>query len=322
MNNNVVSVIIASYNYAQFIGETLDSLIAQTHENWECIIVDDGSTDNTAEVVADYSKRDARIKYIYQRNAGQAAARNSALKIVKGDYIQFLDADDLLEPQKLERQVEYLKSHSDTDIVYGETRYFRTEFPHERRHSLWDDIPWMPKLSGRGSLLIKSLIHNNIVTVSSPLLRKSVVDLVGDFDPRLNPLEDWDYWMRCAIANVLFQHLQAARTMDLIRVHKFSSSQNLNHVYFKRVLLRRKFNRILPAAQLRQENFKILYTEERHLVGTEGKDAMRQLKNNQIWQGLSRIGKTVKLSPLMSCRIIMDRVLARTKGNKTLAEKH
>jgi glycosyltransferase involved in cell wall biosynthesis len=125
-------VIVPTYNYGCFIGETLECLRAQTYVNWECIVVDDGSTDDTAERVSRFMEQDARFKFLRQENARQAAAKNNGLQNSAGEYIQFLDADDLIEPQKFEQQVEYLEAHPEVDIVYGSMRYFKTEVPDER----------------------------------------------------------------------------------------------------------------------------------------------------------------------------------------------
>src|SRR5215211_4578336 len=102
----LVSVITPTYNYGALIGETLDSLRRQTLTDWECVVVDDGSTDDTAEVVARFAEGEPRVSYVRQANARQAAAKNNGLARARGAYVQFLDADDLLEPLKLERQVE------------------------------------------------------------------------------------------------------------------------------------------------------------------------------------------------------------------------
>src|SRR5258708_7235502 len=114
----LVSVVIASHNYAHFIPQTLDSVLAQTYPNWECIVVDDGSTDNTREVVERYADADQRIRYLWQENQRLAAARNRGIANSSGEYLQFLDADDLIEPGKFERQVGVLEHHPEIDIVY------------------------------------------------------------------------------------------------------------------------------------------------------------------------------------------------------------
>jgi hypothetical protein len=105
----IVSVIVPVYNGAGFIRDTLESVRRQTHPHWECIIIDDGSTDDTAAVVKKLIEGDGRFQYSYQPNAGLSAARNAGLERAKGEYIQFLDADDVMLPSKLESQLGFMK---------------------------------------------------------------------------------------------------------------------------------------------------------------------------------------------------------------------
>src|SRR5712691_10864800 len=125
----MITVIIPTYNYAHFVDQAIQSVIDQTYPDWECIVVDDGSTDGTRDVVARFVDNDARISYVFQDNKGLAAARNTGLKLARGRFIQFLDSDDLIEKEKLRRQLEFVEAHEELDIVYGNTRYFRSEYP-------------------------------------------------------------------------------------------------------------------------------------------------------------------------------------------------
>jgi glycosyltransferase involved in cell wall biosynthesis len=212
----LVSVVMPSYNYARFIREALDSLRAQTYADWECVVCDDGSTDDTEEVVARYIEREPRVRYVRQSNRRQAVAKNTALALARGRYVQFLDADDLIEPRKLERQVEFLEANPEADIVYGGVRFFHSERPEERLHSMFgENEPWMPEVSGRGREVLLLLLRNNIMVITSPLVRREVIDDVGPFDPVLPPVEDWDYWIRCALAGKRFE----------LRAHAASTSR-------------------------------------------------------------------------------------------------
>lgn len=114
-NHGLVSIITPTWNCAQFISETIRSVQAQTYPNWEMIISDDCSTDNTKEVIAPYLEADSRIKYICNnKNSGAAITRNNALKVAKGKWIAFLDSDDLWKPDKLEKQTKFMvKNHYD-----------------------------------------------------------------------------------------------------------------------------------------------------------------------------------------------------------------
>jgi len=105
----LVSVIVPCFNHGRFLPETLQSLVGQTYNNWECILVNDGSTDNSGEIAADWSRKEARIKYLSKPNGGLSSARNFGLNHSAGGYILFLDADDMLLPSKLQRSVKELE---------------------------------------------------------------------------------------------------------------------------------------------------------------------------------------------------------------------
>jgi glycosyltransferase involved in cell wall biosynthesis len=209
--------------------------------NWECIVVDDGSTDDTAERVSRFMEQDARFKFLRQENARQAAAKNNGLQNSAGEYIQFLDADDLIEPQKFEQQVEYLEAHPEVDIVYGSMRYFKTEVPDERLYWVWgENKPWMPETSGSGREVLTALVRQNIMVINSPMIRRRVVDAVGLFDNKLPPAEDWDYWLRCAAAGMRFEFKDLPGTLALVRWHSSSSSQDRRRMYVSMLSIRDK----------------------------------------------------------------------------------
>lgn len=134
MNNKLVSIITANYNCENFISDTIESVLSQTYENWEMIIVDDVSSDNSVEIIKSYIKQDSRIKLIeLEINSGAAVARNRAIKEAKGRYIAFLDSDDLWLPKKLELQISYMQKYcydftytdynliDENNVQYGDT---------------------------------------------------------------------------------------------------------------------------------------------------------------------------------------------------------
>jgi len=119
MENSLVSIITPSYKSERFISQTIDSVLSQTYQNWEMIIVDDVSPDNSNEIIEEYCKKDNRIKLIkLEKNSGPAVARNRAIEEAKGRYMAFLDADDLWMPQKLEKQLDFL-SKNDLAFTYS-----------------------------------------------------------------------------------------------------------------------------------------------------------------------------------------------------------
>lgn len=258
----LVSVIVPTYNYGEFIGEMLESLQAQTYGNWECLVIDDDSTDSTQEVVAQYAREDSRIKYLHQSNQRQAAARNTGLKNARGQYVQFLDADDLIEPHKLEKQVRYLEHHPEVDIVYSSMRYFNSANINERMFSMGEDnAPWMPEVSGTGQDILLLLVCANIMAVNSPLIRRSVVDDVGLFDRELPPLEDWDFWLRCAVKGKRFQYENTIGTLALVRSHPASSSRNKIRMMRAVVQMRKKLHQTTDCLEIRKLNRELLSSD-------------------------------------------------------------
>lgn len=251
----LVSVVIATYNYGHFIAQTLESVFAQTYQNLECVIVDDGSTDDTPEVVGAIAETDPRVRYFRQTNQGHPAALNTGFRNIRGDYVQILDADDLLEPRKLELHVAYLESNPDTDIVYGAVRYFRGENVGERLFSMWEpNEPWMPEVAGGGAQVLPELVRGNIMTINAPLLRRRLVETVGLFDETLPGTHDWDYWLRCAAAGARFAYMDAAGTLALVRSHPSSLSKNALRMLSLALLLRKKLVTLLGDPELLELN--------------------------------------------------------------------
>lgn len=235
----LVSIIIPCFNYAHFLPQTLNSVSNQSYQYWECIIVDDGSTDNTREVVPQFIAKDTRFKYIFQENQGLSAARNTGLSHSNGTYIQFLDADDLIESKKLEFQVNFLENNTDYDIVYGRILYFNYKSEEPEKINLQDD-PHMPRFSGSGIELLRVLIENNITAVHALLIRSYVFERVGNFDTSLKSLEDWDLWWRCAIHGMSFKYLYQENTCALYRIHLTSMSKNKWRMKYMELLLRKR----------------------------------------------------------------------------------
>jgi glycosyltransferase involved in cell wall biosynthesis len=227
----LVTVIIPCYNYASYLPESVGSILKQTYKNWECLIIDDGSTDNTKEVAETLASKDPRIKYYLQRNSGPTVARNYGLKLSNGEFIQFLDADDLIEDQKLEKQIECFAKNNDRDIVYSGVKYFASP----DISVLYDNLdlrsgPWMKDYSGRGEVMIAALLNANIMVISSPLTRISLFEKHGGMNEALQFNEDWELWARFAIGNAMFEFIDLPSARALIRVHD-SYSKDIFKMY-------------------------------------------------------------------------------------------
>jgi glycosyltransferase involved in cell wall biosynthesis len=282
----LVSIIVPSYNYESFIGETLENIQAQTYDNWECIVVDDGSTDRTSETLAEFALKDPRFRYLYQKNSGPAIARNLGLRNALGEFVQFWDADDFLEKRKIEVHVGYLRTHPQVDIVYGSVRYFSTEAPEERRYAIsGEDKQWMPAISGTGKEMLRAMVSMNIMVIEAPLLRRSVVDTVGYFDTALPAIEDWDYFIRCAAMGKQFRYLDEEGTLALVRSHANSLSNNNRRIRKAMLLLREKIAGAIKDEELLELN-RQLATEYAAMVRHEQiKEAVEEVKEGSRTKG-------------------------------------
>jgi glycosyltransferase involved in cell wall biosynthesis len=222
-----VTVVVAAYNYGPFLGEALDSVLAQTISDWECIVIDDGSKDETPVVARTYADRDARIQFLQQANSGPAAARNHGMRYARGTYLQFLDADDRLAPDKLSLQTRYLDEHPEVDIVYGPVTYFRTDEPEKILYSLHGHLS-RPLMQAENSAIaaLKALEMFNIMPILAPLVRRTTIDRIGDFNVATRGTEDWDLWLRAAIDGCEFRHLDSDHSLAFIRIHPNSVSRS------------------------------------------------------------------------------------------------
>jgi glycosyltransferase involved in cell wall biosynthesis len=195
MSLPLVSVIIPAYNAADYIDQTLESALAQTYSHIEVLVIDDGSTDQTAEIVQQFVCRDQRVILLHQANAGVAAARNLGIAHAQGEFIAPLDADDIWFPQKLEKQVDcLLDSDPQVGLVYTWS-VLLDEAGSQLRFAQTAQL--------EGDVLIPLIFENFPGNASSPLIRHSSLNVVGDYDSRYKALnaqgcEDWDLYLRIA----------------------------------------------------------------------------------------------------------------------------
>lgn len=191
---SLVSVVIPCYNSALYIDEAIRSVLAQTYQNVETIVVDDGSTDDTKAVLIPYLDR---VTYIHQENRGVSAARNLGVHHAKGQLIAFLDADDIWMPNKLEKQVEFLQKRPEVSLVFGDAEIFDVSgiivrsFISEKR--IASDLADSEIVMTESFLL---LIRENFIVTSTVAVRRSCLEKVGGFDESLRSVEDRDLWLR------------------------------------------------------------------------------------------------------------------------------
>jgi glycosyltransferase involved in cell wall biosynthesis len=188
-----VSVIIPVYNGAKFVARAIESVINQTFTNWELIVVDDGSTDTSKEVISDYVKKDGRIQYHWEPNSGTPAKpKNTAFKYAKGEYVAYLDQDDEWLPEKLEKQLAVFATYPNEKIgLVSCGGYIRHEEGSPKT---------VPPAMKKDVTLSDLLMYNYIFSNSSVMIPATVVRAVGDRDESkgIGYLEDWDMWVRIA----------------------------------------------------------------------------------------------------------------------------
>jgi glycosyltransferase involved in cell wall biosynthesis len=206
-----VSVIIPAYNAMTYLPETVESVLKQTFTNFEVLIIDDGSSDNIVEWVSGLS--DPRVKLISQENQGVSVARNTGIARAQGEYVAFLDADDLWQPTKLEKQVHYLEGNPAVSLVHT----------------------WMVLVDERckstGRVMTsnaecdawKQLLEQNTVLTSSVMVRHCCFETVGTFNQNLRAVEDWDVWIRIASC---YRFALIKEPLVLYRQHPSNTTKN------------------------------------------------------------------------------------------------
>lgn len=186
----MVSIVVPTYNQAQYIDYTLRSVIEQSYENWECIIVDDGSTDYTEDVVRKYTEKDSRFKYFKKGNEGASSARNYGLNNAKGDFIQFLDSDDFIHQDKLLKSIRLFDENKDSNIIISNFNMFREDVE-------LGALPPYCNLNDRTfdfNSIVMDWDVNYTIPLHCALFSKILFDNLR-FDQTIQSKEDWIMWV-------------------------------------------------------------------------------------------------------------------------------
>ena len=241
MEQNTVSIIVACYNQAEYLSEALESVLSQTYDRWECVIVNDGSPDNTEEIALSYMQKDMRFKYISQENKGVCTARNTGIASSCGAFILPLDADDIIAPVYLEKAVGHFMAFPKTKLVYGKAEKIGKE------NGYWD----LPAYD------YEKFIWDNCIFNSAVFKRSDYNATDGYNTNMVHGNEDWDFWLslirkddivHCIDEVVFFHRVKTvSRTTELAKFHLCENMIQLcrNHpdiydVYKDRLLLYRK----------------------------------------------------------------------------------
>lgn len=195
-----VSIIVAAYNAANFIADMILSVKSQIFEDWELVIVDDGSTDDTSAIVKKFVDDDGRIFLLRQDNAGAVIARNVAFAASRGEYIVILDADDRILPEKLLLQVRLLDAQPNYGVVYGDTW-----FCDDKMNRLELESKKYPFNHVSGDVFEK-IVLGNLFAVHSAMVRRICIESVGLHDKEKDIIADWDFWVRVAEKYCFLSH--------------------------------------------------------------------------------------------------------------------
>jgi len=185
----LVSVVIPTFNRACLIVAAIDSVLDQTHPHYEIIVVDDGSTDDTGQRLRE--RYGSRIRYVYQENQGESAARNRGIALAKGALVAFLDSDDIWLPSKLEEQVAALRARLGSPMVFCQVLLV------DKDGRDLDQAPLGTELT-QDTVALEQVYQGNVIVNSTVLARRSALESVGGFDPQIRYGEDWDLWVRLA----------------------------------------------------------------------------------------------------------------------------
>ena len=238
----LISVIIPCYNQGRFLAEAIDSAIGQSYANIEVIVVDDGSTDDTADVADRYSQvRHHQVNCVRQTNQGLAAARNRGLEESGGEYVVFLDADDRLAAGALGVGAESLDSHPDCAFVYGNVRLI------DAGGSL---LLYPPGVNIKRDHYLELLRHNHIWSTGAVMYRRSVFATVGLFDPRVNASADYDLNLRIAMRHPIFCH---AEVVLEYRKHESNMTRNLADMLKTSLAVRRSHRKYVKRSRMHKD---------------------------------------------------------------------
>jgi len=246
-----VSVIITAYQKAQFLPRAMQSVLDQTFQDFELIVVDDGSTDTTREIVEHFVQKDSRIKYIYQENQGPGSARNKGIEASQAELVALLDGDDEWLPEKLEHQVQIMVSCPIVDLIFTNMQYVNTiDKGHivnlsSHYHDYVMSRFTLRPLSKDGKVhLIKDksfpakIALKNVFLPTSAMFRKYVWDKVGGFNEEFRGPEDLDFWVRAALKKCQFAYMSHVCAIyyknetSLVQASERSYLEQLKHALY------------------------------------------------------------------------------------------
>jgi len=240
------SIIIVTYNRAELIADAIQSALDQTIDDFELLIIDDGSTDNTKEVVASFDS--SKIKYVYKNHSGIPDSRNRGIKEARGEFIVWLDSDDMLMPNILELELEVVENDPAVGVVYVDHHFMNSV--KEIVYHCYDLRP-----DSREDLISRSIFNSPIRNLGA-MVRKSLFEQAGYYDVSLKKAEDHDFWLR-AIKHTQFKHLPVflcKRRLHFGRTtHKLSKQKKDETEVFRRLIRNFSLQEVFPELNWNKE---------------------------------------------------------------------
>lgn len=263
-----ISLIVPCYNQAQYLSETLDSVLAQTYSSWECIIINDGSKDDTETVALHYTQLNNRFKYIYQDNQGVSVARNNAVLQSSGEYILPLDGDDKIGSTYVEKALNHFAQYPETKLVYCDAELFGA------KNGKWI----LPEYS------YDEIIWSNSIFCSA-VFRRADFEKCGGFNPNMREgYEDWDFWLSFLkkedivykINETLFyyrirpesRNTTADNSREKLFLQIYHNHEDLYNQYADRILMyKQESQRWKELYEFEHHQFEVCYNSHAYKIG-------------------------------------------------------
>jgi glycosyltransferase involved in cell wall biosynthesis len=302
-----VSVVIPTYNRGELLRETIDSVLAQTYHDFEIIVVDDGSTDNTAQLLTRYQD-DVRLVYRAHKNCGVAATRNHGIRLARGEFLAFLDSDDRWLPQKLERQLQFADAHPEYGLIATEISSFNKRGAVKAQNKT-------ATYRIKNGHVVEHLLFGNWIQTSTVLARRECVQAVGGFDEEVGQFgEDWLTWMRIAARSAIYF---MPEPLVEYRIHEESLTSHLPEAQYESLM---KILAKLDALPQFQANPKLLRSARYRICLGRG---YNDLSNGAYEPAISKLRTacTMKRMPVNAMRLILQAMVAKRLVARTAHPK-
>lgn len=289
-----VSVIIPTFNCASFIGEAVESVLGQSYKDFEIIVVDDGSTDKTADVLMRY---DGNIRYLFQENAGVSAARNRGLRVASGEFVAYLDADDVWYEDKLEQQIALLDRHPEWGLVHSDVTVINER--NEVLHARFNFETQRPIPDGHCT---EDLLRRCHVQTPTVIERHKCIDVVGGFDEQLPVTQDYMHWILVSMKGWALGYINEPLAKYRWRAGSLMSSK-------RRVLedLARMFGDLLPRRIESTEAVSLTAIMQDRFIAAERELAYLDRLEGHHDLATSRLKRLIRQVPLQG-RLYVDLV--------------